>query len=304
MNFSSLTYFMAVEEERNFTRAAEKLHITQQTLGAHIAATEKELGCPLFIRHKPLELTEGGRIFKEYAMILNQTYESMLREIDDLSNQKSGVVRIGVSVTRGRTLMPDLIAHFAEQYPGYEVQIIEGSNSQLQEHLLNNVIDLVIANFSGDIPGIRQYPFYEEEVVMVVAEELLEKLHVRNIREIDYASMKDWPFIMGKPDDMAGQVGRQFFRMQNIRPRVKAQAGSMETILRLCMRGIGAAFCQRNLLQDAMEWEGIRNLRVISLPENARYQICFGLAEKNRNWKILMDLMDIARENRQDSKDV
>lgn len=69
MNFQSMTYFLTLVEERNFTRAAERLHVTQQTLSGHIAAVEREVGMKLFIRHVPLELTDGGEAFYRYARI-------------------------------------------------------------------------------------------------------------------------------------------------------------------------------------------------------------------------------------------
>ena len=67
MNFDSLEYFTVLARERNFTRAAEALHITQQSLSSHIAALEKELNCPLVVRHVPLELTYAGQTFLRYA---------------------------------------------------------------------------------------------------------------------------------------------------------------------------------------------------------------------------------------------
>ena len=57
MNFTSLGYFEVLARERNFTRAAEKLHITQQSLSSNIAKLENELGCQLIVRHVPLEIT-------------------------------------------------------------------------------------------------------------------------------------------------------------------------------------------------------------------------------------------------------
>ena len=67
MNFSSMKYFTVLARERNFTRAAEQLHITQQSLSSHIAGLEKEFGCKLIIRHVPLELTYAGEVFLRYA---------------------------------------------------------------------------------------------------------------------------------------------------------------------------------------------------------------------------------------------
>ena len=62
MNFSSMEYFTVLAQERNFTRAAERLHITQQSLSSHIAGMEKELGSQLLVRRVPLELTYAGEV--------------------------------------------------------------------------------------------------------------------------------------------------------------------------------------------------------------------------------------------------
>ena len=63
MNFQNIQYFLQVARKRSFSQAAEELFITQQTLSASIAALERELGCKLFLRHIPLELTYGGERF-------------------------------------------------------------------------------------------------------------------------------------------------------------------------------------------------------------------------------------------------
>ena len=75
MNFQSIRYFLQVAKRRSFSQAAEELFITQQTLSASIASLEKELGCRLFIRHIPLELTYGGRwgVFVMTALVSTLT---------------------------------------------------------------------------------------------------------------------------------------------------------------------------------------------------------------------------------------
>lgn len=77
MNFQSISYFIMLAREKNFTRAAEKLHMTQQALSASISSLEKEWGMPFFLRHVPLELTNGGRVFYEYALRLADEEEEL-----------------------------------------------------------------------------------------------------------------------------------------------------------------------------------------------------------------------------------
>lgn len=84
MNFHSLDYFLVLAREKNFTRAAEALHITQQSLSSHIANLERELNCTLVVRRTPLELTYAGRTFLRYAESIGQTRQAMEREFCDI----------------------------------------------------------------------------------------------------------------------------------------------------------------------------------------------------------------------------
>ncbi len=90
MNFLSMQYFSMVAREKSFTKAAAKLYITQQTLSAHIAAIEKELGCQLIIRRVPLELTYAGQIFLKYAVDIQKKYENMEYEFKDIVQEDKG----------------------------------------------------------------------------------------------------------------------------------------------------------------------------------------------------------------------
>ena len=76
MNFTSLSYFEMLARERSFTRAAQELHITQQSLSSNIAKMETELGCQLIVRHVPLELTYAGEVLLRYAETFREEYTS------------------------------------------------------------------------------------------------------------------------------------------------------------------------------------------------------------------------------------
>ena len=147
MNFHSLDYFLVLAREKNFTRAAEALHITQQSLSSHIAGLEKELGCTLLVRRTPLELTYAGRTFLRYAESIGQTHQAMEREFCDISENQKGELRVGIAYTRGRAIMPRLIPAFQRQYPNVEITLLEGSNDAIQKALLSGGIDLAIAGF-------------------------------------------------------------------------------------------------------------------------------------------------------------
>ena len=216
MNFQSMEYFAAVAKNRSFTRAADALHITQQTLSAHIAGIERELGCPLLIRHIPLELTYAGEVFLRYATEFNTKYDCMLHEFGDILNNQTGKLRIGIAFTRGHAIMPKLIAAFQKEYPGVDVELVESSNDVLQKYLLDGTIDLAIANFSVRIPGIILRDFYEEEMVLIVSTALLQNIYGKQteaiIQEVSrhhrYSLLAPCPFLLNREHDLVGRIGR------------------------------------------------------------------------------------------------
>ena len=159
MNFSSMEYFTVLAQERNFTRAAERLHITQQYLSSHIAGMEKELGSQLLVRRVPLELTYAGEVLLRYATNFQKFHNDMRREFCDISQKQKGILRIGAASARGQMVLPEVIARFQENYPNICVELTEASNGELQQKLLRGTIDLAIANFAEILPGIRLTDF-------------------------------------------------------------------------------------------------------------------------------------------------
>ena len=114
MNFQTMEYFRAIAEQRSFTKAAEQLHVTQQTLSAHIAGVERELGARLVVRSTPLRLTHEGETFLSYAKRFERGLSDLRRELGGPSTLQHGTLRVGISFTRGRTLLPGVIERFCE----------------------------------------------------------------------------------------------------------------------------------------------------------------------------------------------
>ena len=171
-----MDYFLMTAEKRSFTKAADALHITQQTLSTHIANLEQELDCKLFVRHVPLELTYAGEIFWQYAADFQKKYRAMQHEFADLTKNEQGILRIGISFTRCHAIMPAIITEYQRRYPHMEIQVIENANSGLQKDLMEHKIDLAIAKFPDFLPGITLSDFYEEEVVLLLADSLFHEV--------------------------------------------------------------------------------------------------------------------------------
>lgn len=303
MNFSSLAYFETLAQERSFTRAAQRLHITQQSLSSNIAKMERELGCQLVVRHVPLELTYAGEVLLRYAASFREEYDTMQQEFCDISQNQHGVLRIGITYTRGRVILPDIILAFQQQFPAIRIDIIEDLNDTLRRKLVDGEVDLAIASFPENIPGITVREFYSDEAVMLVSRELFSAIfgdgaseRIRRFEEGDYSAIDGCPLLLNSVDDISGHIERSLLKSAGIvNPRIISTSSNTETLLALCARGIGACFCPEILAKAALTDEQFSSLLLLRLGDTARYRICFGYQEHSYQWSIMESFMNTAR---------
>lgn len=303
MNFDSPEYFCVLARERSFTRAAELLHITQQSLSSHIAALEREWNCQLIVRRIPLELTFAGKTFLRYAEELRRTQHAMQRELSDISENQKGELRVGIAFTRGRAVMPRLIAAFQTEYPNVEVTLIEESNDTLQKLLFNGDIDLAIADFSKVPQEVELRSFYEERIILCLSDTLLERCgldlaaHEAALRAGDLSSLRNCPFVLGRAADIGGRIGRELLRRSGVKPIVKATSENLETLLALCEQGVGACFSPENLVRTVLREEQVEQLHLLPLGSDAWYPIRFGYLKRAYQWSCIEAFIRTAQES-------
>ena len=241
MNFHSLDYFLVLAREKNFTRAAEALHITQQSLSSHIAGLEKELGCTLLVRRTPLELTYAGRTFLRYAESIGQTRQAMEREFCDISENQKGELRVGIAYTRGRAIMPRLIPAFQRQYPNVEITLLEGSNDAIQKALLSGGIDLAIAGFPHPLPGVVLEDYYLEHIVLCLSDGLLAQCGI----DLDTHRGEIAPLSSVPRRTSAGALGADFCAPRASRPSAKRRRKTLKRCSRSASRASAHASARK-----------------------------------------------------------
>ena len=217
MNFASMEYFTVLAQERSFTRAAERLHITQQSLSSHVAGMERELGCRLLVRHIPLELTYAGEVLLRYAAEFQEAHGDMRREFCDISQNQRGVLRVGVAAARGRALLPGTIALFQRDFPNITLALTEGSNDALRQKLAEGSVDLAVADFPDALPDVSLRDFYREAVVLLIEPALFAAVYGERAQACRQA------FLAG---DFSAPAGRRGGRRRARRPRRPAARGS------------------------------------------------------------------------------
>lgn len=167
MNFQSITYVITVARERSITKAAKTLHVTQQTLSAHIASLEKELGCQLFIRHVPLELTYAGKQFLLHATSIQHEIKELYITFSEISGKEKGLLRVGITDNRDRVVLTPIVCSFLQKYPKVEFEVVEVPVDVLTQKLFNDELDICISDFNAIYKGISYCDLYKERIVFV-----------------------------------------------------------------------------------------------------------------------------------------
>lgn len=300
MNFQSMEYFIAIAEERSFTRAAERLHVTQQSLSSHIANVEAELGCQLLVRRIPLELTYAGRVFLNYALHQQKALIAMRHEFSDITNNQKGELRIGLAYSRSQSLMPDLITHFQKKWPN--IQIVLHENYDLTKKLLDGDLDLAISNIHTTSPDIEYVPFYEEHTILIVSKSMLKQLSVDvNLLQEQLLAghldlLKDCPFIISESSGTAAQTSAKLFQASGFYPKIPVQATYINTMLELCIRNVGACFASENLARSLLSPQSLEQLELLQLPEEYCYPIYFSFLKRTYQWNMISEFIQAGKE--------
>lgn len=168
MELRHLRYFVAVAEARNFTRAAEQLHIAQPPLSRQIQQLEEILDVPLFVRGaRPLELTEAGKFFYRHAQqLLAQSAEivSMTRRVGKIT-QKFSMGFVGSTLFG---LLPEVVRRFRAAHPEVEFNLLEMTTMEQIHALKDGTIDAGIGRIRHEDPSIRRIILREEQLIVAL----------------------------------------------------------------------------------------------------------------------------------------
>jgi len=256
INFLNLEYFLVASEELNFTKAAKHLYISQQSLSSHISNLEKEFGIALFNRSTPLTLTYAGQVLQKRAREMLQLREETYHEIADIKDFTKGQLNIGMSHTRGRRILPEILPVYQERFPGIDLHLKEGNSTELDADLLHGEVDLIIGMLPFRVENVETVPICEEEILLVVPNAVLERTYGAHARErrkmlsehADLTLVSECPFLLIKPGNRVRTLSDEMFAEAEIDPNVILETENIETVLALSLKGMGVTFYPKMLI--------------------------------------------------------
>ena len=249
MEMRQLEYFVAVAEEANFTRAAERVHISQSGVSAQIRQLEQELGARLFDRSaRAATLTEAGRAALAHARAVLAGAEAVRQAVAEVTGLLRG--RLALGMVTGCTVTPlfEALASFHRACPGIEVSLLEGSSDALVDQVRSGALDLALVGLAGGLPdGLDGRVLVAEPLVAAV----LPDDPLAQERDLTLRRLCEHPLICMPPGTGVRAVLDASCAEQGLRPLVALQASAPPAVLDLAVRGLGAAVLSRSMTEAA-----------------------------------------------------
>lgn len=251
MDFKELEYVITIAQERNISKAAERLFISQPVLSRFLQRLEDELGISLFERKNRQYIpTYAGELYLDMAKEILNRKEKFEQEISRVKKSQAGAIRVGITPGRGRTLLPKVLPDFHRNFPNFELNIFEEDVSTLERYLHDGTIDIAFFTTVKKIPesygGFRYEVLSKEEIVLCTSKNnafsiLAQEKPDRRYPWIDLKKLENECFILLKENMRLGQLAKEILRENRMHPETMA-LNSIDTALALVGQQYGVAF--------------------------------------------------------------
>lgn len=269
--FRGMEYVYAVYKEKSFSKAAEKLFISQPSLSANVKREERTIGYPIFDRStKPLGLTEPGKKYIETVEKILAMQEEFSEYIDDLGELKRGKLVLGGSSLYSSWVIPPLMGNFSKKYPQVQLELLEETTANLRKMLQNGEVDFLLDNCELEEEIFERQLYRKEYLVLAVPKHFkindgLEgfQISVEAIREltfleetipsVDLSLFAKESFILLKPENDTRIRAMELCAQYGFTPNIVFELDQQMTSYNITCSGMGISFISNTLISKVPE---------------------------------------------------
>lgn len=257
MELKQLEYFIVLCQELHFTRAAEKLGITQPSLSQQISLLEHEVGMPLFDRiGKKNILTDAGKTLLHHSYNVFHEISQARAAISELQGLERGTLKIGSLLTVVNYLLPPTVIGFHNAYPNVELSVQGLRTGDIYKGLLQNELDFGIVFLPIEHEDLEAIPIYEENLALAVPID-----HPFAHKEfVTLQMLNDTPSILLPETYFLRQVINEQCRSLNFAPKPVLEMTTMESIIQMVSKGVGVTILPKAYL------DYIDNIQIKTIP--------------------------------------
>lgn len=246
MQFKDLLYTTTIAREESFSRAAQKLFVSQPALSQAVARLERELGQKLFIREgNRIRLTTIGKIFVTDGAEILRLSEQLEKKLTDMADQQKRELRLGISSFYSEHYLGKILPAFRALYPYIELRLLEDVSYNLEEHVLSGAVDFCMV----PLPLAHELDYqvlHVEEIFFAVPPEtdLTGRSFSQEDQQIPLVNLQAFasePFISLKKQRFA-EMGLDLCREAGFEPNILYETTNWNTVSALISNGMGVGF--------------------------------------------------------------
>lgn len=271
-----LRILKAVATEKNFTKAAAVLYLSQPSLSKQIKTLEKNLDILLINRERnKISLTESGKVLLQYSERILALCEESCRALIDLQNGDRGNLTVGASQTIGTYLMPRILALFAQNYPQIDLKVQVNSTRIIAKNIINREIDIAVVGgeLSDDLEkNLKIEEFVYDELSLIISKShpfaKKKKINKDDLYCLDFITLNSNSTIKKFIDNILIQNQIEIKQLKTI-----LQLNSIEGIKTAVSLGLGAAFVSSSAIEKEIKLKTIEIIEIENIKINRKLSI-------------------------------
>ena len=226
MNEKHMQYVLTVLKEGSFTNAAKKLYVSQPSLSQIIKTAESNLGAPIFDRSTdPITLTPAGQLYVEAA---RQVTTNLRKQVEELSKEEFGTIRLGISVQRGMELLPELYPRFKKRFPHVGLELHEQGSATMEKSVLEGEVGIALLTTFPRHEELVYDLIQEEKLVLIVNRECELAKRIAPGTPIDILEARDETFISSQSGHSVRTIQDSLFITRDMKPKIDLVTISIE----------------------------------------------------------------------------
>ena len=309
--FRGMEYVYAVYKEKSFSKAAEKLFISQPSLSANVKREEMSIGYPIFDRStKPLGLTEPGKKYIETVEKILFMQQEFAEYIDDLGELKRGKLVLGGSSLYSSWVLPPLMGRFSQKYPQVQMELIEETTASLLKILQSGEVDILLDNCELEEEMFERQFYKKEYLILAVPRHFsvnndLKKFQIdvgmirslsfleESVPVVDLGAFSKEPFILLKPENDTRIRAMELCRQHNFSPNIIFELDQQMTSYNITCSGMGISFISNTLISKVPESTEVVYYKLRG--EQSCRNLYFYWKKNNYFSKIMQAFLNIAK---------
>lgn len=263
MDIHFLEYVVEIAKEKNISKAASVLYISQPTLSIYLNKLEDELGTKLFVRKsKTMEMTEAGKLYVETAEKIIEMKSELYSQIAALSAPKSKILSIGIFQNIGSQMIKEVYAKFREIFPDVRIDIVDASLPVIKQNLLDrNASIAFVAVSSKDDERFEYIQIKKEEYLLAVSKKHVNYKHFYS--GMKFSELKNAKFILGSQNSEKRKIEDRLFSKNNMIAKVHSVVRNLDTLKSIVKEGEAISLIPKGF---AFENEGIDYFSIYEEP--------------------------------------